>query len=87
MPFLATLSVPGRRYFMVDMERLGVPELHYVIPIELVPWDEATAHRAVLHDYVRRMEAAHNGRWGWTGWGARRTEERLVERTKRALAG
>jgi hypothetical protein len=33
-----------------------VPELHYVVPIERVPWDEAAAHRAALRDYVERTE-------------------------------
>jgi hypothetical protein len=34
-----------------------VPELHYVIPIERVPWDEAASHRAALGDYVERTES------------------------------
>jgi hypothetical protein len=33
-----------------------VPELHYVVPIERVAWDEAAAHRAALADYVDRTE-------------------------------
>jgi hypothetical protein len=33
-----------------------VPELHYVVPIERVPWDAAAAHRATLDDYVQRTE-------------------------------
>jgi hypothetical protein len=33
-----------------------VPELHYVVPIERVPWDAAAAHRAALRDYVERTE-------------------------------
>jgi hypothetical protein len=34
-----------------------VPELHYVVPLERVPWDPAAAHRAALSDYVARTEA------------------------------
>ncbi|HEY3079472.1 MAG TPA: hypothetical protein VGM69_06155 [Chloroflexota bacterium] len=33
-----------------------VPELHYVVPVERVPWDEAASHRAALGLYVERMQ-------------------------------
>jgi hypothetical protein len=32
-----------------------VPELHYVIPIERIPWDAAQAHLNALAGYVERM--------------------------------
>jgi hypothetical protein len=33
-----------------------VPELHYAVPVERVPWDAAVAHRAALSDYLERTE-------------------------------
>ena len=50
----------GGRSAPILYENVGrssdVPELHYVIPIERVPWDPAAAHRAAVGDYVQRME-------------------------------
>ena len=52
--------VNGGRSAPILYENIGrssdVPELHYVIPIERVSWDPASAHRAVVTDYVQRME-------------------------------
>jgi hypothetical protein len=33
-----------------------VPELHYVVPVERVPWDAAAAHRSALRDYLEHTE-------------------------------
>ena len=50
----------GGRSTPILYENVGrssdVPELHYVVPVERVPWDPAAAHRAALRDYLERTE-------------------------------
>ena len=50
----------GGRSTPILYENVGrtadVPELHYVVPVERVPWDAAAAHRAALRDYVERTD-------------------------------
>jgi predicted DNA-binding transcriptional regulator YafY len=50
----------GRRSTPILYDNVGrssdVPELHYVVPVERVPWDATAAHLAALRDYLARTE-------------------------------